>query len=633
MLHNAVKGRSTLSKIIFDDFADNGKMSAAQFRRVCRQKLDYTDVDNVDLDAAFVKINTSGIGFIRYDEFLEWWKLQDNRHVDALLSPEERRSVRDAQSSFQAETGGASTMTKEQFKLQCYNAGYCLSDQELSKAFKELDSQGRGAIEFSDYLRWWRKDKRFGHLSQRPRMSVKLDVGQTADMRPRFESVRDNEDGASDSDSEEDTSLDETGIHQVASYFRKYDSGLTGFLSVEQFNPLYENLLEVDAVSAPLEDVLRQIGGKAGAHCVSLNDFTKWYMQRRKSPEQMRAELQPRTISEKQRVVDRRASFKQSTGGADAMAPEQFRVKCYAAGYCLSDEELEAAMKKLDPEGLGFIDFATYVGWWQSEDRFAHLQHEESEGYSATVREVGEYFRKYDTELTGRLSAEQFRPLYQNLCDVDAVGMPLESLMQEIGNGGDTRSVRLNNFLRWYMQRRRSPDQVRAELEPRSRSKQKSVVDRRASFMCSTAGETTMTPDQFRLKCYIAGYCLTDEELEEAMAKLDPQGNGSIVFSAYVGWWETEDRFSHLQHKEDEFAEYARGVGEYFRQYDTELKGYLSLDEFKVLHDVLLESSLVSMPYERVLRDLKLEAGKRLMLNDFMKWYMYDLQDVATEAA
>jgi len=232
----------SLSQIIFDDYSTDGKMSAAQFSKMCFAK-NYEGIDEAELDAAFVRLDANGDGSLEYQEFLDWWKLQDNRQEELhYQNPEEKKRITKARGSFLECTKGATSMSPEQFRLKCYANGYCLSDEELEEAFAELDKDQSGEIEFAEYLRWRNMDDRFAHCQQ---------LGN------------------------EHASY----IRQVAEFFRQYDADLKGYLSVAQFSELYQGMVDagdVTEVSMPLDTVLKELD-VAGSGVVKLNDFVKWY--------------------------------------------------------------------------------------------------------------------------------------------------------------------------------------------------------------------------------------------------------------------------------------------------------------------------------------------------------------------
>lgn len=49
-------------------------------------------------------------------------------------------------------------------KKLCMELGYLLSDDEIAMAIRVLDTDGNGTIEFDEFERWWKQDKRFERL-------------------------------------------------------------------------------------------------------------------------------------------------------------------------------------------------------------------------------------------------------------------------------------------------------------------------------------------------------------------------------------------------------------------------------------------------------------------------------------
>jgi len=241
-VHVKTGHRANLSEIEFKKFAADGKMRLSQFKRMCIEK-NYEEVEEEELEAAFVRLNTSASGYITYAEYLAWWKtgiFDDAQRQTGLKfqSQEEKDVVARARSSFLQGTGGFESMTKEQFRLKCYIAGYCLTDEELDEAFISIDKDDSGKVEFVEYLRWRLQDDRFAHLQCEDESAVY--------------------------------------VHQIGEFFRMYDTNLKGYLSVQQFTPLYESLVEAGRIQAPITEVIQQLDID-GEEIVKLNDFVHWY--------------------------------------------------------------------------------------------------------------------------------------------------------------------------------------------------------------------------------------------------------------------------------------------------------------------------------------------------------------------
>lgn len=267
-----------MSEIEFKKFAPDGEMKLSQFKRMCLEK-NYEDIEEQEIEAAFLRLNTSASGFISYVEYLAWWKtgiFDDSQRQECLKfqSLEEKDKVTRARASFMEGTGGFEAMTMEQFRLKCYVAGYCLTDEELEDAFLGIDKDGNGKVDFMEYLRWRLQDSRFAHLQ-------------------------------SDDD-------DAVYIHQIAEFFRMYDTNLKGFLSVQQFSPLYESLVGAGRVQASLKDVIQQLDTN-GEDIVKLNDFVLWYAH-----SDAEAEEEPESIRRAEADQDSRESMPDETSSRSA---------------------------------------------------------------------------------------------------------------------------------------------------------------------------------------------------------------------------------------------------------------------------------------------------------------------------
>jgi len=238
------KPPASLGEVIFNDFSSQGRMYPEQFERLCATRLKYTDVDDVEIAAAFVQLDSDNEGHLSLDKFQRWWKMNDGRHDNLKsASEDEKQEIERIRKSFFNSTGGFGHMTPEQFQMKCYVSGYCLSEQELAEAFDKLDKDNSGSVDFIEYFRWRRLDNRFEHLQH---------------------------------DDEDDAVA--AYVHQVADYFRIYDTELKGFLDREHFEPLYQHLLEHDQVDQPIASVMEAVDSDNDGQ-VSLNEFIRWYLK------------------------------------------------------------------------------------------------------------------------------------------------------------------------------------------------------------------------------------------------------------------------------------------------------------------------------------------------------------------
>ncbi|CAJ1430240.1 unnamed protein product [Effrenium voratum] len=193
------------------------------------------------------------------------------------------------------------------------------------------------------------------------------------------------------------------------------------------------------------------------------SDFLSWW----KNQDERQDSLRYSSSEERDLVVKIKKSFFQGTGGGTRMNIEDFNLKCYRAGYCLSEEELQEAFSQLDKDGSGYIDFPEYLRWRREDDRFAHLLHDASDQHAEYIRQVGDFFRAYDNESKGQLSVKQFQPLYESLVEQGEVSAPFETVIQEVDTNSDGQ-VSFNEFVKWYAETWEAPEAISEESEEES---------------------------------------------------------------------------------------------------------------------------------------------------------------------
>lgn len=177
---------------------------------------------------------------------------------------------------------------------------------------------------------------------------------------------------------------------------------------------------------------------------IGYSEFISWWQLQ----DERQRGLMFKSEEERQSVQKIKQSFFVGTDGSDSMDKNAFQVKCYLAGYCLGEEELQEAFSLLDTDSSGFIDFPEYLRWRQQDNRFAYLV-DANEDRVEYLNQVGGFFRAFDHSLRGRLSLEQFRPLYDSLVDQGEVQESFENVIKEV-NADQDGYVSLNAFVKWY---------------------------------------------------------------------------------------------------------------------------------------------------------------------------------------
>jgi len=93
-----------------------------------------------------------------------------------------------------------------------------------------------------------------------------------------------------------------------------------------------------------------------------------------------------------------------------AVDQEELQHLCMEMGTRLSDEELKLAVKILDTNGDGKIEFPEFKKWWDTNDRFARLRRSEAE--IAFLNNVLASFITFDKNNDGVVDREEFKALH-----------------------------------------------------------------------------------------------------------------------------------------------------------------------------------------------------------------------------
>jgi Ca2+-binding EF-hand superfamily protein len=82
-------------------------------------------------------------------------------------------------------------------------------------------------------------------------------------------------------------------------------------------------------------------------------------------------------------------------------------------GHNLTEEEEALALHRLDTNGDGSISYAEFAAWWREKDRFAKFNL--TDGQQQAMLQCIQYFRYFDRDNSGALTADEFVHLHADL--------------------------------------------------------------------------------------------------------------------------------------------------------------------------------------------------------------------------
>jgi len=91
----------------------------------------------------------------------------------------------------------------------------------------------------------------------------------------------------------------------------------------------------------------------------------------------------------------------------------ELKKVCYGLGHYLTEEEEAMALHRLDTNGDGTISYSEFAVWWREKDRFAEFDMTDTQRQA--MLQCIQYFRYFDRDASGALSADEFVHLHADL--------------------------------------------------------------------------------------------------------------------------------------------------------------------------------------------------------------------------
>ncbi|TPX56243.1 hypothetical protein SpCBS45565_g08440 [Spizellomyces sp. 'palustris'] len=163
------------------------------------------------------------------------------------------------------------------------------------------------------------------------------------------------------------------------------------------------------------------------------------------------------SFAEAHKPVSRIVFDKYDVDGSGTISVSEFRKLCYDMGYFLSDLELGMAIRLLDSDGNGEINYGEFIKWWQQEHRFKTLQLSPQE--LADLTQISTDFQRFDKDQSGCIDVREFRLLYADLVRRGMTKKTLAGTLEELDNNRDGK-VSFNEYVDWVLGQRRTAEQL-----------------------------------------------------------------------------------------------------------------------------------------------------------------------------
>lgn len=130
------------------------------------------------------------------------------------------------------------------------------------------------------------------------------------------------------------------------------------------------------------------------------------------------------------------------------MGEPEFKNLAYDLGNHLSDGEVTMALKMIDKDGDGTVDYEEFVQWWRQEDRWGKLQLDEAQ--LQKLQNAAKYFRYWDKDGGGSIDREEFKGLHADLVKRGLTDKDLDRCLEDLDENRDGE-IQFNEYVDWLV--------------------------------------------------------------------------------------------------------------------------------------------------------------------------------------
>eukprot|EP00457_Paulinella_chromatophora_P018265 gb/GEZN01019536.1/.p1 GENE.gb/GEZN01019536.1/~~gb/GEZN01019536.1/.p1 ORF type:complete len:189 (-),score=40.63 gb/GEZN01019536.1/:151-681(-) len=135
--------------------------------------------------------------------------------------------------------------------------------------------------------------------------------------------------------------------------------------------------------------------------------------------------------------------------GSNSINSAEFKNLVYDMGFCLNKEETETAVKYIDADDSGKVEFGEFKAWWiknAKDNKLEYLLSEETLGLASTVAKCFLYF---DADRSGSVDAKELTALLTHL-QLKKTEAETKELMVKLDHNKD-KTIQFNEFIPWYL--------------------------------------------------------------------------------------------------------------------------------------------------------------------------------------
>lgn len=213
---------------------------------------------------------------------------------------------------------GSGLLDRDELKKLLEKLGKVVTEEVLSTAMQEMDRDDSGQVDLSEFLQWWRK--------------------AGAEARAEMTRVADR-------------------MNQLREVFESMDADNSGSLDHEEITEMIAKHLGMKLKPAELEEALKQMDDDSSGE-VSFSEFYAWWTK-----DETQATFQ-KAIKRMEAVKEVFDTLDEDSSGA--LSRKEVKRLADSLNAKLTHRDLDAAMREMDEDGDGEVDFMEFYSWWMA---------------------------------------------------------------------------------------------------------------------------------------------------------------------------------------------------------------------------------------------------------------------------
>jgi Ca2+-binding EF-hand superfamily protein len=217
-------------------------------------------------------------------------------------------------------------------------------------------------------------------------------------------------------------------------------------------------------------------------------------------------------------------------GSLDIKEVKEFFIKI---GMSLTDDELDAAMADMDPNGDGDIDFDEFSGWWFAGTELSEAVKKASNTEEARIKKM------YENLLANGADKKTAEIKFEGLSDLGStLGVTLtkpeivDALKEMDEDGGGT--VDYEEFSDWWKSSSKIAERLRTKMQ-RQEAQVRVLFDRLDEDHGGDIGAQELAKISKDI-----GMAMSEDQIEAMIKEIDEDGGGTIDYDEFMVWWTSD---------------------------------------------------------------------------------------------